>query len=432
MAGLLVPEDKCLMHFETTESAPLRSLFDVLTRLVVEGRIVFGPDGVRMSLYTVAKVIYISLFLPAHRIDKYRFKGTEPITCNVSFKQIFQKLKSGTQNDSVIFQYTDTCRGKSTLLLHLRDQNNSYAFSWELGQLTLFEEPVAVPPLTFSLMITMDSTVFQRIIRAHNHQGQLCQIAASAEPPRLYFVTRGIDATLLNVVNYTTAPPVSAAAPAAEPKPKKRKRESSSEEEEASESESESSSEEESGGGSKSGSKSGSESKKETGAVRASDDIEWVDITAKHEDCDKRDLFSTNQLMHISQSVNCSRTVDLFLLKEYPIALRYHVGSLGLLVVVVAPSTETSPVSLADIQQGEIANHPLLLAEPDAEVASHIQRAPVPTRQDPSAPKRGGRKRKEAPAKEENDDEHSPPAEEEQADDGDEQHEEPAEDELLY
>ncbi len=296
------------MHFCTTQSCPLRAVFDVCGRLVLEGRITFTAEGVRMNLPT--HTMYISMFLPAGKVDQYIFKHDGPLHADVNFKQIYEKMKCATQDDILTFQLTKSCLAKNTLLLHLQRPDH-IQMSWELGTLSMNCEYVEPVLIGFNNVVSMDSANFQTLVRALHMQNESMQLLCSRDPTNLFMIAKGIDATCAITVPCKSAP-------------------------------------------------------SEPPAVATDKEYRFMvdTIRADRLACDKRELYSTDIMVHVAQAVNCGKTVEIFLGIDMPLVLRYPVGTLGSVMFCVTPRVEEGCVTLADMVDGLITDKPLHMAAP--------------------------------------------------------------------
>jgi hypothetical protein len=310
MAGLVATEDQCLMHMSTTQCSALRSVFDVCARLIIEGTLVFHKEGLRMDVKS--HILYVSMYLPAEAIDQYLFNATEPISCDINFKGVYEKLKFAAQDDIVTFQYTKTTTGKHTLLLHVQ-KGSGLLLSWELGLLMLpSDDSFKIDWAVFDRKITMDSSEFQLTIRAMHQQGEYMQLLCSRGPTYLFFVCCSLDADL-----YVTV-----------------KCEEEDEEEQLN-----------------------------CNSVEAGEATITVDtITASRKECDKRDLYSTRVLSDIAQASNGGKAVELFLKPETPLGMKFAVGTLGHILFCLACQVDPGKVTLEECVTGKASKRMLALA----------------------------------------------------------------------
>ena len=317
MAGLVANADECLMHFSTTQCNALRCVFDVCARLILEGTLVFRKEGLRMDVKS--HILYVSMFLPADCIDQYIFNSPEPISCDINFKGVYEKLKFAAQDDIVTFQYTKTTTGKHTLLLHVQ-KGTELLMSWELGLLMLPTDDYRIDWAVFDRKITMDSSEFQLTIRAMHQQGEYMQLLCSRDPTYLFFVCCSLDANL-----YVTVKCEDDADP---------------------------------------------DENDETKPVAEVEQMKYdpdaaitVDtIAAGNKECDKRDLYSTRVLSDIAQASNGGKEVELFLKPETPLGMKFAVGTLGHILFCLACQVEPGKITLEECVTGKASERRLALA----------------------------------------------------------------------
>src|SRR4029079_17836834 len=98
MSSRPISPDKCNVHLRTTESVKLRTLFETLHPLLVDGVLHFDKHGVTMLQLNGVVMAY--LFVSS--VEDY--VCNEPTDAGVNFGRLYSCLRSVCQEDAVCIQ----------------------------------------------------------------------------------------------------------------------------------------------------------------------------------------------------------------------------------------------------------------------------------------------------------------------------------------
>jgi hypothetical protein len=212
-----IPAEQCLLHFRTTESVRLRTLFETLNPLLVEG--ILHADKKGISLQALNQVVLVDLILHASEIGEYHCDEEEMKNhlVGVSFERIYRCLKSCSQQDVVCMQLPAAGMNSSTPSLNIYilnesdggDDDNSYCYAYAVRLLALEEEPCDVPDQEFETTVNLQASSFQRALRCAEKQGDYVQIFTEVIRPELnyiYFATNGDESSIITSLRFRTDP----------------------------------------------------------------------------------------------------------------------------------------------------------------------------------------------------------------------------------
>jgi len=367
---MLFPVEQCLVSFKTTQSVKLRVLFESLDALLGDGIIDFTPDGVFLSASTSTScMVFMNLLKP--NIDDYFC--SQHVECGIQFRAMYSYLKNVTDTDVVAIQVTMgsyTGEGGKGPRLYLfvynagtEGKDEAYCNRYEIRMRMLERIPFAtmIPSaLYMDACVTLPSTTFQRFLRSHDKvesgspdlDFQILARIPEAENGQLptrgevFFVSDGQDANLVTsssfpiyralddlsntfdapafvlpdelddeVKNTTDLAPMDIAVaqpppPPSPPPPQVAPKEDS---------------------------------------VKFIVDALYIQketsIFYSHRSSDKQDLYSLKMLMEIAKMTNMSPSVRLFLSVAAPLAIMYDVGTLGSIVIFIAPRADEAVTS---------------------------------------------------------------------------------------
>lgn len=156
-----------VLTIKTVQIAPFRTLMTALKDILLETNIYFQPDGIRIINMDKSQTIMVHLYLEAKNFEFYECKK-EKIIIGVNMFHLF-KLINTIDNDDTLTIYIQNKDYSDGIVSHLSLKfENGDIKQCKTQSLKLIEpdqdEPV-VPDVTFSSIINLPSSDFQKIIR---------------------------------------------------------------------------------------------------------------------------------------------------------------------------------------------------------------------------------------------------------------------------
>ena len=161
--------DPYVVMIKTVQIAPFRTLMVALKDILLETNITFQKDGIRIINMDKSHTILAHLFLPSENFESYKMKdGIKKIVIGVNMFHLF-KLINSIDNDDTLTIYIEESdwNGAVPNFLGLKFENGDIK-QCKTQKLKLIEpdhEELQVPDVTFSSIINIPSSDFQKIIR---------------------------------------------------------------------------------------------------------------------------------------------------------------------------------------------------------------------------------------------------------------------------
>lgn len=159
--------DGNVLTIKTVQIAPFRTLMTALKDILLETNISFQKDGIRIINMDKSHTILAHLFLRAENFELYECK-MEKIIIGVNMFHLF-KLINSIDNDDTLTMYIENDDYLEGITSHLGLKfENGDIKQCKTQKLRLIEpepEELEVPDVTFSSIINIPSSDFQKIIR---------------------------------------------------------------------------------------------------------------------------------------------------------------------------------------------------------------------------------------------------------------------------
>ncbi len=156
-----------VLTIKTVQIAPFRTLMTALKDILLETNISFQKDGIRIINMDKSHTILAHLFLRAENFELYECK-MDKIIIGVNMFHLF-KLINSIDNDDTLTMYIENEDYLEGITSHLGLKfENGDIKQCKTQKLRLIEpepEELEVPDVTFSSIINIPSSDFQKIIR---------------------------------------------------------------------------------------------------------------------------------------------------------------------------------------------------------------------------------------------------------------------------
>jgi len=159
--------DKNILNIQTVQIAPIRTLMTALKDILVETNIMFTPEGIKIINMDKSHTILAHLNLEAAEFETFECKR-EKIVIGVNMLHLFKLINTIDNDDTltIFIEKADYTDGVVHFLGLLFD--NGDIKQQKFQKLRLIEpeaEELQVPEVTFSSVINMPSSDFQKIVR---------------------------------------------------------------------------------------------------------------------------------------------------------------------------------------------------------------------------------------------------------------------------
>jgi len=156
-----------ILTIKTVQISPFRTLMTALKDILLETNISFQPDGIRIINMDKSHTVLAHMHLQAQNFEFYECKK-EKIIIGVNMFHLF-KLINSIDNDDTLTIYIEKDDYTDGVVSHLALKfENGEIKQCKTQKLRLIEpdpEDLVYPNVTFSSIINLPSTDFQKIIR---------------------------------------------------------------------------------------------------------------------------------------------------------------------------------------------------------------------------------------------------------------------------
>ena len=164
---LLTSTEGNVLTIKTVQIAPFRTLMTALKDILLETNITFEPDGIRIINMDKSHTVLVHLFLAAQNFEFYECKK-DKIIIGVNMFHLF-KLINTIENEETLTIYIENSDYVDGIVSYLTlKYENGEIKQCKTQKLRLIEpdpEELQYPDVTFSSIINLPSTDFQKIIR---------------------------------------------------------------------------------------------------------------------------------------------------------------------------------------------------------------------------------------------------------------------------
>tara|TARA_B110000908_G_C10235707_1_gene443176 strand:- start:352 stop:1161 length:810 start_codon:yes stop_codon:yes gene_type:complete len=160
-------KNKNVLEIKTVQIAPFRTLMTALKDILLETNITFKQDGIRIVNMDKSHTILAYLFLEADKFEYYYCKYPK-IIIGVNMFHLFKLINSIDNDDTLTLYITEDSYSDGVidnLGLLFENGDIKQCKNQRLRLIEPDEEELEVPEVSFSSIINLPSTDFQKIIR---------------------------------------------------------------------------------------------------------------------------------------------------------------------------------------------------------------------------------------------------------------------------
>lgn len=163
----MVNTSNTMLYIQTVQISPFRTLMTALKDILLETNITFTPDGIKIINMDKSHTILAHLQLDAKQFETFECK-MDKITIGVNMLHLFKLINTIDSNDTLTIYIEDVDYMDGVVqYLGLKFENGDIK-QQKIQKLRLIEpdhEELEVPNVTFSSILNLPSTDFQKIIR---------------------------------------------------------------------------------------------------------------------------------------------------------------------------------------------------------------------------------------------------------------------------
>lgn len=165
-----------LFRIRTVKASPIRTLSEALKEILTEANIEVDQTGLKIMAMDGTHTVLVHLRLHADRFDEY--KCAQKYILGINMINLFKLVKTMSNNDSLIMFMEKRDTTKMGIVIMNGEKQMETTFNLNLIELDI--NPIEIPPVQFSAIITMPSLDFQKIIRDMSTLGETVEITSAS------------------------------------------------------------------------------------------------------------------------------------------------------------------------------------------------------------------------------------------------------------
>lgn len=163
-------EENNILTIKTVQIQPIRNMITAIKDILTDATITFTKEGMKIINFDKTQTILVNVFLNADRFEKYECLPEKVIIC-ANTLHLF-KVISTMSNDDTLSIYIDKADYHDGIVSHLGLQYDNgdikQCYNQKLRLIEPDMEEMNVPDVTYSTVINMPSSDFQKIVRDLN------------------------------------------------------------------------------------------------------------------------------------------------------------------------------------------------------------------------------------------------------------------------
>jgi proliferating cell nuclear antigen len=188
-----------LFRIRTVKAAPFRTLTEAIKDILTDANLEIDSTGLKIMAMDGTHAILLHLRLRADRFDEY-YCPTRHIL-GVNMINFFKLVKTMSNNEHIVLYMKKSDTSRLGIEIQNGDKQMVTNFSLNLQDLDI--EPMEIPPVQFSGIVTMPSVDFQKIIRDMHTLGEKVEIQSATH--ELVFRCKGDYAEQETVFHFGSA-----------------------------------------------------------------------------------------------------------------------------------------------------------------------------------------------------------------------------------
>lgn len=179
-------EYKDIARMSTAMGIKLRTLFESLSPLLVEGVFNFTKNGLTIrstNLIIAAEIVFSGREDAVVQVEDYVFRSEKPITLGVSFEEMQSCLSAVGPSDIVSLRVLKEGLHASRpyFLLLISHPSGNYNYSFKIPLLCLENLTSSIPKIEFKKVVSVQSSLFLKILRTASKRGDAVQVQTCVE-----------------------------------------------------------------------------------------------------------------------------------------------------------------------------------------------------------------------------------------------------------
>lgn len=163
-------ENDCMLIIKTVQIQPIRNVFTAIKDILSDSTITFTKEGLKIINFDKTHTILVNVFLEASKFELFICKPDKIVIC-ANTLHLF-KVISTMSNDDTLTMYIDKADYHDGVVSHLGLQYDNgdikQCYNQKLRLIEPDTEELVLPDISYTTIINLPSTDFQKIIRDLN------------------------------------------------------------------------------------------------------------------------------------------------------------------------------------------------------------------------------------------------------------------------
>lgn len=179
---------QCL-KYQTTLGNRFRKIFEIIAPILMEGRLVFGPDGITIA--GSSGDISVNLVLPCGGADSFAsWPGAGPISMGLDFKRLDGWLRGVVRGDIIAFEISKADYEGPNPELTYKHWNEKMHHTVRLPILTLPTVSVSNKVACYKTILGLDAQEFSGFLSRHATGSKLVSLSSIVEDEKAFLVIK--------------------------------------------------------------------------------------------------------------------------------------------------------------------------------------------------------------------------------------------------
>lgn len=157
----MISKEECRVYVKSVQGGVIRTLFETLKDIIHDSNVIFGADGAKLATMDSAKCSLVYLKLRAESFEE--FHCTENTHVGLNMASMYKLVRACGTNDTIVLYVLHTNPHELGIRIENAEKNSRTDFKLKL--LDISDREISMPDLEFDSIVTLPSTMFQRLCR---------------------------------------------------------------------------------------------------------------------------------------------------------------------------------------------------------------------------------------------------------------------------
>ena len=187
-----------LLELKTVQSSAFRILIEALKEILTDSNMEFDESGMKIVAMDASHTVLVHLRLDGTSFEHFYCK--QKLVLGINMMNFFKLIKTMNNTDTLTLFLEE--ENPNELGIRIENGDKNTVTNYKLNLMDLNEDKIQIPPATFTSVITMPSSDFQKICRDMNNLADTIEIKSVDN--HLLFNCKGDFASQETIMGETT------------------------------------------------------------------------------------------------------------------------------------------------------------------------------------------------------------------------------------